>query len=222
MRGFLDIFFKVVSVIGHPILLPTYFALTVNDVFGLSPFIVGGMTFVFPMIIILFFFAHNYYKQKMNEESKEGNALTQQEVSEMQGGFAEKYEAFFETTRNRTKSLFIVLVFSVAGYLHMSDGVMMSFIMLLTAISSLVCLLINNFWRISIHSFGWGFALYILLFKYPYVFINGFVVSVLAILAGGLVLSSRLYLGRHNNLQVHLGFVIGAAVPALFYWALSW
>ena len=93
--------------------------------------------------------------------------------------------------------------------------------MLLIIISSLVCMLINNFWRISIHSYGWGFATYLVVFEYSYLFNSGIVVSMIVILLSGLVLSSRLYLGRHNNLQVHLGFVIGAAIPALLYWALS-
>ena len=52
-------------------------------------------------------------------------------------------------------------------------------------------------------------------------FDNGIVMSMIVILLSGLVLSSRLYLGRHNNLQVHLGYFLGMAVPAVLYFALS-
>lgn len=220
MRGFLDIFFKVVSVIGHPILLPTYFALTINDIYGLHPIMVAGMTFVFPFLLMLLAFGFTQFMQANNKEHGGEIVLSQQEVSEMSGNMLERLEGFFATTRNRTMALAIVVGFAMLGF-FVYRSPMWSLITMLTAIASLGCLLINNFWRLSIHAYGWGFALYLMLFQYSYVFENGFLLSLLAILACGMVLSSRLYLGRHNNLQVHLGFVIGAAIPALLYLALS-
>lgn len=219
MRGFLDIFFKVVSVIGHPILLPTYFALAVNDVFELNPFLVGGMTFVFPFLVMLLIFAFMQYR-RVNKVQGGEVVLSQEEVSQMSGGLVNRFESFFEDTRSRTMALAVVVAFSLLGF-FVYRSPMWGLITMLTAIASLGCLLINNFWRLSIHAYGWGFALYLMLFQYSYVFENGFLLSLLAILACGMVLSSRLYLGRHNNLQVHLGFAIGAAVPALLYLALS-
>ena len=220
MRGFLDIFFKVVSVIGHPILLPTYFALTINDIYGLHPIMVAGMTFVFPFLLMLLAFGFTQFMQANNKVHGGEIVLSQQEVSEMSGNMLERLEGFFATTRNRTMALAIVVGFAMLGF-FVYRSPMWSLITMLTAIASLGCLLINNFWRLSIHAYGWGFALYLILFQYSYVFENGFLLSLLAILACGMVLSSRLYLGRHNNLQVHLGFVIGAAIPALLYLALS-
>ncbi len=221
MRGFLDIFFKVVSVVGHPILLPTYFALTINDIYGLHPIMVAGMTFVFPFLVMLLVFGFMQFRlANRNNKQGAGVVLSQEEVSEMSGNMLERLEGFFSTTRNRTMALLIVVAFSLLGF-FVYRSPMWGLITMLTAIASLGCLLINNFWRLSIHAYGWGFALYLMLFQYSYVFENGFLMSLLAILACGMVLSSRLYLGRHNNLQVHLGFVIGAAIPALLYLALS-
>lgn len=219
MRGILDIFFKVVSVIGHPILLPTYFALTINDIYGLHPIMVVGMTFVFPFLVMLLVFAVSQFKRTNNVQGGE-IVLSQEDVAEMSGNMFERLEGFFATTRNRTMALAVVVGFAMLGF-FVYKSPMWSLITMLTAIASLGCLLINNFWRLSIHAYGWGFALYLMLFQYSYVFENGFLMTILAILACGMVLASRLYLGRHNNLQVHLGFVIGVAVPALLYLALS-
>ena len=219
MRGILDIFFKVVSVIGHPILLPTYFALTINDIYGLHPIMVAGMTFVFPFLVMLLVFAVSQFKRTNNVQGGE-IVLSQEDVAEMSGNMFERLEGFFATTRNRTMALAVVVGFAMLGF-FVYKSPMWSLITMLTAIASLGCLLINNFWRLSIHAYGWGFALYLMLFQYSYVFENGFLMTILAILACGMVLASRLYLGRHNNLQVHLGFVIGFAIPALLYLALS-
>lgn len=219
MRGILDIFFKVVSVIGHPILLPTYFALTINDIYGLHPIMVVGMTFVFPFLVMLLVFAVSQFKRTNNVHVGE-IVLSQEDVAEMSGNMFERLEGFFATTRNRTMALAVVVGFAMLGF-FVYKSPMWSLITMLTAIASLGCLLINNFWRLSIHAYGWGFALYLMLFQYSYVFENGFLMTILAILACGMVLASRLYLGRHNNLQVHFGFVIGVAVPALLYFALS-
>lgn len=219
MRGILDIFFKVVSVIGHPILLPTYFALTINDIYGLHPIMVVGMTFVFPFLVMLLVFAVSQFKRTNNVHGGE-IVLSQEDVAEMSGNMFERLEGFFATTRNRTMALAVVVGFAMLGF-FVYKSPMWSLITMLTAIASLGCLLINNFWRLSIHAYGWGFALYLMLFQYSYVFENGFLMTILAILACGMVLASRLYLGRHNNLQVHLGFAIGIAIPALLYLALS-
>ena len=219
MRGFLDIFFKVVSVIGHPILLPTYFALTISDMYELSPFLVFGISFVFPMLVMLMWFSISQFRVK-GVYSDSDSALSQEDIAAMSGSFVERIESFFDSTRNRTFAMLIGIGFSILGY-FVYRLPMWSLLMLLITISTLGCMLINNFWRLSIHAYGWGFATYLVVFQYPYVFDSGIVMSMIVILLSGLVLSSRLYLGRHNNLQVHLGFVIGAAIPALLYWALS-
>ena len=219
MRGFLDIFFKIVSILVHPILLPTYFALTINGIYGLSPFLVFGISFVFPLLMIFLWFSVSQFLRKSVHESTDV-VLSQEDITDMSGGFIERIEGFFETTRNRTFAMLIVIGFSILGY-FVYRLPMWSLLMLLITVASLGCMLINNFWRLSIHSYGWGFATYLVVFQYSYVFDSGIVMSMIVILLSGLVLSSRLYLGRHNNLQVHLGYFLGMAVPALLYWALS-
>ncbi|MBO7481269.1 MAG: hypothetical protein J6T63_04070 [Bacteroidales bacterium] len=219
MRGFLDIFFKIVSILGHPILLPTYFALTINVMYGLNPFLVFGISFVFPMLVMLLLFSVSQLLRKRVYDGTEA-VLNQEDITAMSGSFVERIEDFFGNTRTRTFAMLIVIGFSVLGY-FVYRLPMWSLLMLLITVASLGCMLINNFWRLSIHSYGWGFATYLVVFQYSYVFDSGIVMSMIVILLSGLVMSSRLYLGRHNNLQVHLGYFLGMAVPALLYWALS-
>ena len=216
-RGILDIFFKIVSVLGHPILIPTYLSLITNEIYGLSSFTVLGFTFVFPMIVILFVSAimlKSEKKQSLNEQNIDSV------VSEMSDSGIWRLERIFDSTRSRTMALNVELVSAILGYFLFKSQQMMALVMIFVAIASLSCMLINNFWRISIHSFGWGFAMFVI-FKYLPLYYNGFVVAMIAVLVCGLVLSSRLYLGRHNNLQVHLGFFIGLSVPAVLYLALA-
>ena len=216
MRGFLDILFKVVSILGHPILLPTYFALSINDIYELSTLRVTTFTFVLPVLVMSIVYAIARYRQSKAQKASDGYVvMSQQDVEKMSGGWADRFESFFDTTRNRSIALAVVVVVASVGYILFA-GLMWRLIMMFTAFASLACLLINNFWRLSIHSFGWGFAIYLLIFNYSYVFYNPYLLSVLLILVCGLVISSRLYLGRHNGLQVHLGFALGVIVPALF------
>ena len=140
MRGILDIFFKVVSVIGHPILLPTYFALTINDIYGLHPIMVVGMTFVFPFLVMLLVFAVSQFKRTNNVHGGE-IVLSQEDVAEMSGNMFERLEGFFATTRNRTMALAVVVGFSMLGF-FVYKSPMWSLITMLTAIASLGCLLI--------------------------------------------------------------------------------
>ena len=155
---------------------------------------VVGMTFVFPFLVMLLVFAVSQFKRTNNVHGGE-IVLSQEDVAEMSGNMFERLEGFFATTRNRTMALAVVVGFAMLGF-FVYKSPMWSLVVMLTAIASLGCLLINNFWRLSIHAYGWGFALYLMLFQYSYVFENGFLMTILAILACGMVLASRLYLGR--------------------------
>lgn len=178
-----------------------------------------GQTLGFPLLVMLAWFSISQYRRK-RQVVDNNNLLNQEDITEMSEGFFESLETFFDSSRNRTFALLIVITFSILGYFEFRMP-MWSLLMLLITVASLGCMLINNFWRLSIHSYAWGFATYLVVFQYSYVFDNGIVMSMIVILLSGLVLSSRLYLGRHNNLQVHLGYFLGMAVPALLYWALS-
>lgn len=218
MRSFLNIFFKVVSIVGHPILLPTYFSLSISDLYGVSTLGISLITIVIPVLVMFFAFVITEVL-RARRSAADGLSEIEMQMRDCNGIFA-KMEQFFEATHHRTLALAVLVASAIVGYFTVKIP-MWSLIMLLTLIASIVCLLINNFWRLSIHSYGWGFASFLLLIQYSYIYQNSLLVSVIVVLSSGLVMSSRLFLGRHNNLQVYLGFAIGFVVPALLYYLLT-
>jgi membrane-associated phospholipid phosphatase len=75
---------------------------------------------------------------------------------------------------------------------------------------------INFRWKISLHSVGAGalIALVIILSLKMFTPLVWYLIS--AVIAGGLILSSRLKLNFHNPQQVWYGFFIGIIGLALF------
>jgi len=85
-----------------------------------------------------------------------------------------------------------------------------------TSVLSIIVSVINFWWKISIHSVGAGaLAATVLVVSFK---LNTPLISYLAlvIVAGGLVLTSRLRLNVHNPPQVWAGFVTGFLVITLF------
>ena len=224
MRSISDIFFRIVSIVAHPILLPTYFALFLDDIYGVDALMVFLLSFAAPVLILMLIYSVRTLIRKRDiNKADERVELLESVDGQLASGSAwyNRIEEYFATTQNRTLALGLLAALSVGGY-FMIHVPMWSLIMLLIVIASVTCLLINNFWHISIHSYGWGFAIYMLVFKYSSLFQYKIAIACIAIFVCGSVMSSRLYLGRHDKLQVYLGFLIGFLVPALLYFALSY
>jgi membrane-associated phospholipid phosphatase len=82
-------------------------------------------------------------------------------------------------------------------------------IILASLISVLITSIITIFWKISLHCAGMGgllgFVFYLANHKDLSMLLIGFIV----ILASGVVASSRLYLKRHSQAQVYVGYAVG-------------
>jgi hypothetical protein len=85
-----------------------------------------------------------------------------------------------------------------------------------TSFIAIIATLINFWWKVSLHSIGAGTlaATVIVLSFHMMVPLTWFLIPV--IVSGGLILSSRLWLNSHNNLQVYLGFLTGFAGMNVF------
>jgi hypothetical protein len=81
---------------------------------------------------------------------------------------------------------------------------------------SLIVTVINLWWKISLHSVGAGALLGIVLILSLRTHTSLMEYLILAIITGGLVLSSRLKLNYHNPQQVWLGFLTGFLGLVLF------
>ena len=83
------------------------------------------------------------------------------------------------------------------------------------AIVTLITLVITAFYRISLHASGIGGLLALVVFMMILYDIRSVWQLVTVILAGGLVMSSRLYLEDHSPAEVWLGLLAGTAVMAV-------
>lgn len=81
-------------------------------------------------------------------------------------------------------------------------------------------LILNNFFKISMHGMGMGglVACVLLTCGYYHVFLGFDIVVVLLIV--GLVLSARLSLGAHNSFEVYSGFFVGILSQIVAYWVM--
>lgn len=83
----------------------------------------------------------------------------------------------------------------------------------------LMCAIVSSRWKISLHLTGMGAAVALLVVMNLLALPRMLMPLLVTIAASGLLASARLYLGRHNPLQVAAGFLGGflIALVALFF-----
>ena len=81
-------------------------------------------------------------------------------------------------------------------------------------------LIINSFQKISLHAMGAGGAVAcaILTSLYCHVFLGGDIAFIT--IAAGLTCTARLYAGSHNNNEIYLGFLVGVLCQLMGYAAM--
>jgi membrane-associated phospholipid phosphatase len=85
--------------------------------------------------------------------------------------------------------------------------------------STIFALIINSFFKISMHAMGIGGALaFVIITGFYYGVYLGTDITIMVLLAG-LVCTARLLLGHHNNLQIYAGLILGILCQLIGYWA---
>ncbi len=196
---------NIISFILHPLFIPTYALLLLFNlnfyVSFLIPYsskllIVGNifiLTFIFPLLSIFVFL-------------KTGVIKTLQ----------------METKEERTFPFLIITVFYYLTYyllrqLHFPQIIYL--FILGAVILAIISLIINIWWKISIHMVGMGAFLGVFLILSLKLMINIHFLILLLILLSGLVGFSRLKLNMHSSAQVYVGFFVGLLImlfPFLF------
>jgi hypothetical protein len=200
-KDFLDTLAKIFTVVFHPLLMPVYgmaIIFSAPTLFGYLPLPVKKLLFLIllinnvllPLSLLPFFFHMNIISSWTLSEKKERNI------------------PLVITTLLYCATSFIIFRFPIPVFLK-------SFIYA-CAFLSLIVTAINFRWKISLHSVGAGalIALVIILSLKMYTPLVWYLIS--AVIAGGLVLSSRLKLNFHNPHQVWLGFFTGFLGLTLF------
>ena len=200
-KEFLDTLAKIIAVIFHPLLMPVYgmaIIFSAPTLFGYLPFTVKKLLFLImlvnnvllPLSLLPFFFHRNIISSWSISERKE------------------RYIPLIITTILYCATSYIIFRFPIPVFLK-------SFIFA-TAFLSLIVTVINFWLKISLHSVGAGalIALVLILSLKMFTPLMWYLIS--AILAGGLVLSSRLKLNFHNPQQVWIGIFTGFLGLILF------
>ena len=196
-----DTLAKIITVIFHPLLMPVYgmaIIFSAPTLFGYLPFPVKKLLFLIllvnnvllPLSLLPFFIRMNIISSWSLGDRKE------------------RIIPLAITTVLYCTTSFIIFRFPIPGFFK-------SFIYA-TAFLSLIVTVINFRWKISLHSVGAGalIALVIILSLKMFTPLVWYLIS--AVIAGGLILSSRLKLNFHNPQQVWFGFFTGIIGLILF------
>lgn len=191
---------QLISVITHPILLPTWMFLIfiasgICDVSFIKTelclAVIFGTTFMMPAIAILFL-----------KKFKVIGSLT------------------MDRREDRFLPLFVMVVFLYATS-RFFNGIhvlaLYNFYLICNLVLCVIVFWINLYWKISMHGIGWGAFVALLLMMTSVssrLFLPYFLSS---ILLSGIVGSARLYLKSHNESQVYVGFIVGFAVVLALY-----
>jgi hypothetical protein len=191
---FTDKMARTVSVLFHPFLIPVYGLVIIfiaPTLYNYLPFEVKKLMILIvlvnnvllPLSLLPFFVHHNLIKSWFMNERRDRRI------------------PLIISTILYIVSTYIIFRFKVPFFLK-------SFF-LAVAFLSLTATLINFWWKISLHSIGAGaiLALVVILSMRMYTPLLWYMIPV--IIAGGLILSSRLQLNLHNPGQVWSGFFTG-------------
>jgi hypothetical protein len=192
---------KIVSGVFHPLFMPLYgliILLTAPTFLHYLPVYVKNIVFLILLVnnvliplALLPFFRYRNVISSYNIEEK-----------------SERVMPLLTTSILYCTTSFIVFRYQIPFFLK-------SFIFA-TSILSILVLMINFWWKISIHSVGAGAitaTVFVLSLK-MHTPLLWYLIAV--VLASGLILTSRLRLNSHNPSQVWVGFLLGFLVISLF------
>ena len=191
---------QFISIIFHPILLPTWMFLIfiasgickvslVNVEICLA--VIFGTTFILPVSFLLIL-----------KKIKVIESLT------------------MEKREERFIPIFAVIIFLYATsrfFNGVSALALYNFYLICNLILCIVVFWINFWWKISMHEIGWGAftaTLFILTTISAKIFLPYLIAS---FILSGIVGSARLYLKSHSNSQIYAGFAVGFIIPLLIY-----
>lgn len=191
---------KIISIIGHPIFHPTWMMIILllsgltrftpeNDMLFLT--ITLSMTCIIPALILVMM--------------KKWNVIASFEMEERD---------------DRLGPLFIMVLFlyvTLRFFNKFDLFSIFSFYLTTAIVVTIIAFLITFFWKISLHSLGWGnltACLFIMttasIRLYLLYFIGCIVIS-------GIVAAARLKLKSHSNAQIYTGFAMGFATVIILY-----
>jgi hypothetical protein len=191
---FSDKLAKTISVIFHPLLMPVYGLLIIF----MAPTLLNYLPFDVKKLIVLIVFVNNVLLPlSLIPFFVHNNMISSWFMNDRK----DRVIPLIITTMLYCVTTYIVFRFPVPFFLK-------TFFLAATFLS-LVATLINLWWKISLHSMSSGvlFALVLILSLQMHTPLLWYMIP--AILAAGMIMSSRLQLKLHDPLQVWSGFLAG-------------
>jgi hypothetical protein len=185
---------KTVAVIFHPLLMPVYGLVIIF----MAPTLYNYVPFEIKKLLILIVLVNNVLLPLSLIPLLVHNNLV---MSWFMNERKDRIIPLIMSTILYIVTIYIIFRFPLASFLK-------SFF-IATGFLSLTSTLINFWWKISLHSIGAGslLALVLILSIKMYTPLLWYIIP--AVLAGGLILASRLQLNLHNPGQVWAGFMTG-------------
>lgn len=191
---------RVLTVIFHPVFVPLYGLLIIFS----SPTLLSFIPAAMKRVILIVVFTNNVLIP-----------LSLTAILYARGAI----KTFSARDRNERVVLltFAMLMYTITALvlLRMQVPSLFKAYFISIAIVTLITLIITAFYRISLHASGIGGLIALVVFMMILYDIRSVWQLVTVILAGGLVMSSRLYLDDHSPSEVWLGLSAGTAVMAV-------
>lgn len=196
-------FAKFISYVFHPLFLPFYAILVMlyADAFQLTPIPQKGKlmlaALVFLTIVLLPLFLITIYHKMGWLSDYHMRERTERRLPLITMGFAYLVMAIM-LQRLQIASLFYLFLLTVA-------------------VLTIALLIINNYWKISLHTSAMGGLLgaFCSLALTLRIYLVGYII--LLVLLAGLVGYARLKLKTHNASQVYVGYIVGFTTIFLFF-----
>ena len=191
---------EVLSVIFHPLFIPLYGLLIIYS----SPTLLSFIPSKLKSLIFVLVVANNVILP-----------LTLAAILYVRGAIT----TFNARDRNERVILltFALMMYTLTAYLLLRMQVPNLFraYFISIAVVTLITLLITTFYRISLHAAGIGGLLVLIVSMIVFYDITTVWQLTTVVVAGGAVMSSRIYLDDHTPSEVWVGLFAGAAVMAL-------
>ena len=194
---------KIISIIGHPIFQPTWMMI-IMLLSGITRFMPAndrlflGITFAttcfIPGLVIIMM--------------QKWRVISSVEMDQRD---------------DRPAPLFVMVLFLYATIRFFSKVQMLAFFnfyLITVLIVTILAFIISFFWKISLHSLGWGnftACLFVMSTVSMQIYLPALFGS---ILATGIVAAARLKLKSHSNAQIYAGFAMGFSVVIIMYFLL--
>jgi len=187
---------RIVSVLFHPLLIPVYGVVIIFSaptLFGYLPFTVKKVIFSVMVInnVIIPLSLIPYFRYRKLISSWTIDDRRERIIPLLTSSF------FYSVT------VFIILRFHIPSFLK-------SYVMAV-AFLAIAVTVINFWWKISIHSVGAGAMIFLIVSLSVRMQTQLTWLLIASVIAGGLVMSSRLYLHSHSPREVWSGFLLGSA-----------